>query len=201
MDQQYILTNPTRRLYYGRRGVNSFYQTADLQEAVRLTGPKAENVLLNSVPRKEREEWSVVALSPATGSNETGVSPLDYDWEKTARELNAFYADLASYCVKQRAALARTDQKISDIAHYLEFKRPGIADGYRTSMMLHSLRLRRRTIKDNIQCAGWFLTTTADAIIGGELEHKLDTMKRRKYTPRVRTELFESSESYRSDPA
>ena len=88
-----------------------------------------------------------------------------------------------------------TDQEISDIAHYLEFKRPGIADGYRTSMMLHSLRLRRRTIKDNIQCAGWFLTTTADAIIGGELERKLDTMKRRKYTPRVRTELFESSES------
>ena len=156
---------------------------------MRLTGSKAENVLHNSVPRKEREEWSVVALSPATGSNETGVSPLDYDWEKTARKLNAFYTDLASYCVKQRAALARTDQEISDIAHYLEFKRPGIADGYRTSMMLHSLRLRRRTIKDNIQCAGWFLTTTADAIIGGELERKLDTMKRRKYTPRVRTEL------------
>ena len=32
-------------------------------------------------------------------------------------------------------------------------------------------------------------------------ERKLDTMKRRKYTPRVRTELFESSESYRPDPA
>ena len=80
MDQQYILTNPTRRLYYGRRGVNSFYQTADLQEAVRLTGSKAENVLHNSVPRKECEERSVVAVSPATGSNETGVSPLDYDW-------------------------------------------------------------------------------------------------------------------------
>lgn len=90
---------------------------------------------------------------------------MDYDWEKTALELNAFYADLASYCVKQRAALARTDQEISDTAHYLEFKRPGIADGYRTSMMLHSLRLRRRTIKDNIQCAEWFLTTTADAMM------------------------------------
>lgn len=165
MDQQYILTNPTRRLYYGKRGVNSFYQTADLQEAVRLTGSKAENVLHNSVPRKECEERSVVAVSPATGSNETGVSPLDYDWEKTALELNAFYADLASYCVKQRAALARTDQEISDTAHYLEFKCPGIADGYRTSMMLHSLRLRRRTIKDNIQCAEWFLTTTADAMM------------------------------------
>lgn len=97
--------------------------------------------------------------------------------------MNTFYADLASYCVKQRVALAKADQEISDIAHYLEFKRPGIADGYRTSMMLHSLRLRRRTIKDNIQCAEWFLTTTADAIIGGELERKLDTMKRRKYTP------------------
>lgn len=150
---------------------------------MRLTGPKAENVLLNSVPRKECEERSVVAVSPATGSNETGVSPLDYDWEKTARELNAFYADLASYCIKQRVALAKADQKISDIAHYLEFKRPGIADGYRPIMMLHSLRLHRRTIKDNIQCAEWFLTTTADAIIGGELERKLDTMKRRKYTP------------------
>lgn len=150
---------------------------------MRLTGPKAENVLLNSVPRKECEERSVVAVSPATGSNETGVSPLDYDWEKTARELNAFYADLASYCIKQRVALAKADQKISDIAHYLEFKRPGIADGYRTSMMLHSLRLHRRTIKDNIQCAEWFLTTTTDAIIGGELERKLDTMKRHKYTP------------------
>lgn len=114
---------------------------------------------------------------------------------RTARKLNAFYTDLASYCVKQRAALARTDQEISDIAHYLEFKCSGIADGYRTSMMLHSPRLRRRTIKDNIQCAEWFLTTTADAIIGGELERKLDTMKRCKYTPRVRTELFESSES------
>lgn len=90
---------------------------------------------------------------------------MDYDWEKTARELNAFYADLASYCVKQRTALARTDQEISDTAHYLEFKCPGIADGYRTSMMLHSLRLRRRTIKDNIQCAEWFLTTTADAMM------------------------------------
>lgn len=96
MDQQCILTNPTRRLYYGRRGVNSFYQTADLQEAVRLTGPKAESILHNSVPRKEHEEWSVVAVSPATCPSETDVSPLGYDWEKTARKLNAFYTDLAS---------------------------------------------------------------------------------------------------------
>lgn len=193
MTQEYIIMNAARRLYYGKKGHNTFYQTPDLSEAVHLPMDKAEKFLCNSIPKKERHEWSVSPAPSPMEISETRFDKAPFDWESAAKELQSFYAELAAYSASQRKALSKADQEFCDIAHFLEFNRPRVLDGYQTSMMLHTLRLRRRAIKDGIYCAELFLSADVDAVIGGELLIKLNAMKQRRYVPRVLPELFKNS--------
>lgn len=82
------------------------------------------------------------------------------------------------------------DEKI-DIEHYIEFSSLNAAQGYKASKELQQCRIKRRHVKNEIFVLEMILKHNMSDSVIDEIIEKVQSMDKRTYKPRVRTDLFD----------
>lgn len=115
---------------------------------------------------------------------ETDLKSLFSQLEKDTKEIQAYKDNLIS-------ALSQSDQKITDIYHYIEFHPLNACQGYKISKLLQDTLKERREIKNEIEILGEINGFNLKSIKNGKLTTTIQNRKQKKYKPRVLKELFE----------
>ena len=114
---------------------------------------------------------------------ETDLKSLLSQLEKDTKEIQAYKDSLIS-------SLSKSDQKITDIYHYIEFYPLNACQGYKMSKLLQDTLKERREIKDELDILGKVYGYNIKTISNGKLK-TIPKESQKKYKPRVLKELFE----------
>lgn len=87
--------------------------------------------------------------------------------------------------------LSKIDQELSDINHYIEFVNLNAAQGYKAYKMIKDRRIKRRSIKNELQVVDIILSKKISETATDEIQKAISGMDKRKYEPRVLNELFD----------
>lgn len=114
---------------------------------------------------------------------ETDLKSLLSQLEKDTKEIQAYKDNLIS-------SLSKSEQKITDIYHYIEFHPLNACQGYKMSKLLQDTLKERREIKDELDILEEVNGFNLKSIKNGKLT-TIQNRKQKKYKPRVLKELFE----------
>ena len=87
--------------------------------------------------------------------------------------------------------LRAVDQELSDIFHYIEFCNLNAAQGYKAYKMIKERRIKRRTIKNELEVVTAILNKKIGDGIENEISKIVDNLETRTYEPRILKELFD----------
>lgn len=87
--------------------------------------------------------------------------------------------------------LSKVDQELSDINHYIEFCNLNAAQGYKAYKMIKERRIKRRSIKNELEVLSIILGKKISDTASDEIQKAIAGMDKRTYEPRVMTELFD----------
>ena len=86
--------------------------------------------------------------------------------------------------------LSKVDKELSDINHYIEFCNLNAAQGYKAYKMIKERRIKRRSIKNELEVLSIILGKKISDTASDEIQKAIAGMDKRTYEPRVMTELF-----------
>lgn len=86
--------------------------------------------------------------------------------------------------------LSQTQKEITDIEHYIEFTDFNLYQGYLASKMLKQRLQRRRIFKDTLFTLTQIRKSKLDSASITNLKKSIDGLTKRKYQPRILSELF-----------
>lgn len=89
------------------------------------------------------------------------------------------------------------DMETQDILHKIEFTNENVVNGFKRYKQLQDIRKRRREAKDALELSSLLLTSgllSSLKTLKTEMEKLDEYMKKRKYDPRILTDLFECEE-------
>lgn len=86
--------------------------------------------------------------------------------------------------------LSKVDQELSDVNHYIEFCNLNAAQGYKAYKMIKDRRIKRRSIKNELQVVDIILSKKICETATDEIQKAIAGMDQRTYEPRVLNELF-----------
>ena len=87
--------------------------------------------------------------------------------------------------------LSKVDQELSDVNHYIEFCNLNAAQGYKAYKMIKDRRIKRRSIKNELQVVDIILSKKISETATDEIQKAIAGMDQRTYEPRVLNELFD----------
>lgn len=87
--------------------------------------------------------------------------------------------------------LSKVDQELSDVNHYIEFCNLNAAQGYKAYKMIKDRRIKRRSIKNELQVVDIILSKKICETATDEIQKAIAGMDQRTYEPRVLNELFD----------
>ena len=87
--------------------------------------------------------------------------------------------------------LSKVDKELSDINHYIEFCNLNAAQGYKAYKMIKERRIKRRSIKNELEVLSIILGKKISDTASDEIQKAIAGMDKRTYEPRVMTELFD----------
>ena len=87
--------------------------------------------------------------------------------------------------------LSQVDKELSDINHYIEFVNLNAAQGYKAYKMIKERRIKRRSIKNELEILSIILGKKISDSVTDEIQTAVSGMDGRRYEPRVMNELFD----------
>ena len=112
-------------------------------------------------------------------------------WIEKVNGLNGLASEALHRKDKLVDQLSTVDKEICDILHYIEFCNLNAAQGYKAYKMIKERRIRRRSIKNELQVLDTILGKKISETATDEIEKVILGMDNRKYEPRVMRELFD----------
>lgn len=112
-------------------------------------------------------------------------------WVDKVNGLNGLASEAVHRKDKLVDQLSTVDKEICDILHYIEFCNLNAAQGYKAYKMIKERRIRRRSIKNELQVLDIILGKKISETATDEIEKAISGMDNRKYEPRVMRELFD----------
>lgn len=112
-------------------------------------------------------------------------------WIEKVNGLNGLASEALHRKDKLVDQLSTVDKEICDILHYIEFCNLNAAQGYKAYKMLKERRIKRRSIKNELQVVDIILGKKISETATDEIEKAISGMDKRKYEPRVMRELFD----------
>lgn len=197
--KMYVITDGKQYIHRNRKGafVLEELHSADLYDVK----SKAENVLNNCLCQKLKAKCYVIQNSDERGQSKSSdttqvLKSLAETTIETANELEQsieVFQNLVNDITKRKetlwSKLSDLDQEISDINHYIEFKKLNAYQGWLACQMLKIRFEKRRKIKNqisvlNVLCDSKIKNETVDNI------YSLMSKKKLTYTPRKLITLF-----------
>ena len=87
--------------------------------------------------------------------------------------------------------LSLVDKELCDILHYIEFCNLNAAQGWKASKMIKERRIKRRSIKNELNVIDIILGKRISETMVDEINKAVQGMDKRTYEPRVLNELFD----------
>lgn len=112
-------------------------------------------------------------------------------WIEKVKGLNGLASEAVYRKNELTDQLSTVDKEICDILHYIEFCNLNAAQGYKAYKMLKERRIKRRSIKNELQVVDIILGKKISETATDEIEKAISGMDKRKYEPRVMRELFD----------
>lgn len=190
----YIICDDKKN-YITRSSSNRFSITTDIKKATQyVTVRKAENVITNNCksPLLRGHNWEAKYITEEDTIIDKPIveSTLNFDILEKVNELNDIIGQMEIRRGHLIGELQKIDLEIVDIEHAAEFYNLNASQGYKLYKLLHDSRLKRRTIKDELQKINSFLGTPMKSNDMENLRKSILGLDNRKYTPRINKELF-----------
>ena len=112
-------------------------------------------------------------------------------WLNKISDLNGLAADALHRKNELTNQLSLVDKEICDILHYIEFCNLNAAQGYKAYKMLKERRIKRRSIKIELQVLDIILSKKISETVTDEIQNTVAYMDKSTYEPRVLNELFD----------
>lgn len=199
---QYVITDGTRWIMRDRKGKyvpTSCEALADIFTNKQATGIFQSNLskALKSVFRVQKiDEPSklIKQISQETAQENTErVSTAEniQRWINKIDGLNGLATEALHRKDELVQQLSKVDQELSDVNHYIEFCNLNAAQGYKAYKMIKDRRIKRRSIKNELQVVDIILSKKICETATDEIQKAIVGMDQRKYEPRVLNELFD----------
>lgn len=199
---QYVITDGTRWIMRDRKGKyvpTSCEALADIFTNKQATGIFQSNLskALKSVFRVQKiDEPSklIKQISQETAQENTErVSTAEniQRWIDKIDGLNGLAIEALHRKDELVQQLSKVDQELSDVNHYIEFCNLNAAQGYKAYKMIKDRRIKRRSIKNELQVVDIILSKKICETATDEIQKAIAGMDQRTYEPRVLNELFD----------
>lgn len=198
---QYVITDGTRwimRDRHGRYVPTSCEALADVFSNKQATGIFQSNLskALKSVFRVQKIDEPpklIKQISQETVQENTEkVSTAEnvQRWIDKIEGLNGLATEALHRKDELVQQLSKVDQELSDVNHYIEFCNLNAAQGYKAYKMIKDRRIKRRSIKNELQVVDIILSKKICETATDEIQKAISGMDQRTYEPRVLNELF-----------
>lgn len=199
---QYVITDGTRwimRDKHGRYVPTSCEALADVFSNKQATGIFQSNLskALKSVFRVQKIDEPpklIKQISQETVQENTEkVSTAEnvQRWIDKIEGLNGLATEALHRKDELVQQLSKVDQELSDVNHYIEFCNLNAAQGYKAYKMIKDRRIKRRSIKNELQVVDIILSKKICETATDEIQKAIAGMDQRTYEPRVLNELFD----------
>lgn len=198
---QYVITDGTRWIMRDRKGKyvpTSCEALADVFSNKQATGIFQSNLskALKSVFRVQKIDEPpklIKQISQETVQENTEkVSTAEnvQRWIDKIEGLNELATEALHRKDELVQQLSKVDQELSDVNHYIEFCNLNAAQGYKAYKMIKDRRIKRRSIKNELQVVDIILSKKICETATDEIQKAIAGMDQRTYEPRVLNELF-----------
>ena len=198
---QYIITDGSRFIY--RNHANKYVPTPSEAMADIYTKKQAENIYNRSLPKALKSVFHLEKYdTPPQGIKQ--INPLIPHntkitvhsdnvecWIDKISTLNGLADEALHRKDELTQQLSTVDQELSDIFHYIEFCNLNAAQGYKAYKLIKDRRIKRRTIKNELEVVTAILNKKIGDSIEDEISKLVDDLETRKYEPRILKELFD----------
>lgn len=199
---QYVITDGTRWIVRDRHGkyvptscealadvysnkqANSIFQnqlSKALKSCFHLQKIDKPPTLVKQITQKEVQENT---------ENVLVAENIQY-WVNKVNGLNGLASEALHRKDELLSQLSKVDQELSDINHYIEFCNLNAAQGYKAYKMIKERRIKRRSIKNELEVLSIILGKKISDTASDEIQKAIAGMDKRTYEPRVMTELFD----------
>ena len=199
---QYVITDGTRWIMRDRKGkyiptscealadvysnkqANSIFQnqlSKALKSCFHLQKIDEVPALVKQITQKEIKENT---------ENVLVAENIKY-WVDKVNGLNGLASEALHRKDELLSQLSKVDQELSDINHYIEFCNLNAAQGYKAYKMIKERRIKRRSIKNELEVLSIILGKKISDTASDEIQKAIAGMDKRTYEPRVMTELFD----------
>lgn len=198
---QYVITDGYRYIY--RNHQNRFVPSPGEAMADVFNMRQAESILKNSLPKSLRKIFYIekiddppanvkqVSKENLNTTEKLGVADNIQVWRSKIGSLNGLFNEANQRKEHLLKQLSLVDQEISDCLHYIEFCNLNAAQGYNSYKLIKERRVRRRSIKNELEIIECILSRRIGDSILEEVNTVIEKMDKRTYEPRVLTELFD----------
>lgn len=162
MPQQFVITDGNRFIYRMRNG--KYVPTSSEAMADIFTKKTADRIFENCLSKPLRAQFRVERYDkPPEGVQQVTKQDLEENTEKVLiaeniqrwinklSDLNGLAKDANDRKKILEKELSTVDMEIQDCLHYIEFMKLNAAQGYKAYKLLKERRMRRRSIKNELQ--------------------------------------------------
>jgi hypothetical protein len=199
---QYVITDGNRWIMRDRKGC---YVPTSCEALADIYGNKEANSVYNnnlskafkSCFRVQKYDQSPELIKQMTHeetqekTERVAIAENIQHWIEKVKGLNGLASEAVHRKNELTDQLSTVDKEICDILHYIEFCNLNAAQGYKAYKMLKERRIKRRSIKNELQVVDIILGKKISETATDEIEKAISGMDKRKYEPRVMTELFD----------
>lgn len=198
---QYVITDGSRWIMKDRKGKyipSSCESFADIYNR-----RQAENICNNQLPKALRTVFYIqkidkppknvkqVVQDDLHTTEKVMVADNIQRWIDKISDLNGLATDALHRKEELTEQLSNIDKELSDIYHYIEFCNLNAAQGYKAYRMIKDRRIKRRSIKNELEVIGIILGRKISETATEEIMKCVAGMDNRTYEPRVLKELFD----------
>lgn len=199
---QYIITDGKRFIYCNYSG--KFVPTPSEAMADIYTRRQAENIYNNSLPKVLKKVFYIkkydclpmtvrqVTQNDLNNNTEKVIIAENIQfWLEKIDDMDGIVKDAKKRKKVLEKQLHDLEAEKLDIEHYIEFQKLNAAQGYKASKELKICRVKRRSVKNEIEVINTILDLQFKKMISKKIYQKIEELDNRTYKPRVRTDLFD----------
>lgn len=187
----YIICNNDNYLFQNES--HAYEIVNDIHKATRWnTIQKANNVNRHLHKKFNNYNLSVKYVSQENKMINLPAKPieLEYDILDKVKEISIFTKQIEERRLYLIEEIHKIDLEIVDIEHAAEFYNLNASQGYKLYKLLHTARVSRRELKDELCIIDLSLGTSIRSKNMENLERSILGLDNRKYEPRINKELF-----------
>ena len=199
---EYVITDGSRWIMRDRKG--KYVPISNEALADKYSSKVANTVLNNQLSKALRNVFHVEKVDePPENVKQVTITEINSNTEKVLiaeniqrwldkiSDLNGLASDALHRKEELLNQLSLVDKELCDINHYIEFCNLNAAQGYKAYKMIKDRRIKRRSIKNELQVLEIILGKRTSETATDEIQRAVEGMDKRKYEPRVLNELFD----------